>query len=29
LKALGGHGKIEIADDLRSHAVAQTDVFEP
>jgi hypothetical protein len=29
LKALRGDGKIEVTDDLRSHAVAQTDVFEP
>ena len=29
LKALRGDGKIEVADDLWSHAVAQTDVFEP
>ena len=29
LKALRVDGKIEVANDLRSHAVAQTDVFEP
>ena len=29
LKALRLDGKIKIAEHLRSHAVAQTDVFEP
>src|SRR5262249_20193773 len=29
LKALWVDGKIEIAEHLRSHAVAQTNVFEP